>query len=258
MGGRQIRPAGVYKAVSHELKHQLMPGYNVPVPPWFAVMNSVPPAETLVRTVTPRHRVPNPRAVKPKKLFRPQSIAYPEDALRTSFYKDHPWELARPRVVLELDGKDHQHCDWSKGLRQPGIPLTGERYIKQPYNVKRGRLTHSSVVQRQLWLMENEKMSKRKAYDTVRREFYRLRQEEEIEKRIAIEEARYVGAYFGKTRLDIGMQLEDQEFENWKIWAGKETASREARASSDIETFGLEEEDVAVEAAEAQPAPAAA
>lgn len=89
-------------------------------------MNSVPPAESLVRTVTPRHRMPNPKAKKPKKLYRPQAISYPEDALRTSFYKDHPWELARPRVVLELDGKDYQHCDWSKGLRQPGVPLTGE------------------------------------------------------------------------------------------------------------------------------------
>ncbi|KAH0496186.1 hypothetical protein TgHK011_003563 [Trichoderma gracile] len=252
MGGRQIRPAGVYKAVSQELKHAPMPGYAVPAPPWFAVMNSVPPSETLVRNVTPRHRMPNPKTMaragsgKPKKLFRPQSVSYPEDALRTSFYKDHPWELARPRVVLELDGKDYQRCDWSKGLRQPGIPLTGE-----------------SVVQRQLWLMENDlvdgvKMSKRKAYDIVRREFYRLRQEEEVEKRIAVEEARYVGAYFGKTRLEVGMQLEDQEYENWKIWAGKETANREARASSEIETFGLEEEeDAALETAEAQPVPVA-
>ncbi|KAK1239373.1 hypothetical protein MKX07_008861 [Trichoderma sp. CBMAI-0711] len=234
MGGRQIRPAGVYKAVSQELKHAPMPGYAVPTPPWFAVMNSVPPSETLVRNVTPRHRMPNPKAIragggKPKKLFRPQSVSYPEDALRTSFYKDHPWELARPRVVLELDGKDYQ-----------------------------------SVVQRQLWLMENQlvdgvKMSKRKAYDIVRREFYRLRQEEEVEKRIAVEEARYVGAYFGKTRLEVGMQLEDQEYENWKIWAGKETANREARASSEIETFGLEEEeDAALETAEAQPLPVAA
>lgn len=107
--------------------------------------------------------------------------------------------------------------------------------------------------------MDGVKMSKRKAYDIARREFYRLRQEEEVEKRIAVEEARYVGAYFGKTRLDVGMQLEDQEYENWKIWAGKETANREARASSEIETFGLEEEeDAALETAEAQPLPVAA
>lgn len=99
-----------------------------------------------------------------------------------------------------------------------------------------------SVVQRQLWLMENEKMNKQRAYDVTRREFYRLRQEEEVEKRVALEEARHVGAYFGKSRLDVGMQLENREFENWKIWAGKETASREAANTADVETFGMEDD----------------
>ncbi|KYK56209.1 37S ribosomal protein S25 [Drechmeria coniospora] len=225
MGGRQIRPAGVLKAVSQELTHQMLPGHAAAMPPWFEVMSSVPPAESLVRTVTPRLRKANAKTTKPKKLYRPQSISYLEDALRTNFYKDHPWELARPRIVLELDGKDHQHCDWSRGLRQPGVPLSGE-----------------CVVQRQLYLMQTERLSKRKAYDAARHELYRLRQAEEIEKRVAVEEARHVGAYFGLSRLDVGMQLEDQEFENWKIWAGKETANREARASAEIETFGLEDE----------------
>ncbi|KAJ3529409.1 hypothetical protein NM208_g9772 [Fusarium decemcellulare] len=88
-----------------------------------------------------------------------------------------------------------------------------------------------------MWLMENEKLSKRKAYDITRREFYRLRQEEEIEKRVALEEAKHVGAYFGKTRIDVGHILEDKEFENWKIWAGKETERQEAMRSSEIESF---------------------
>jgi small subunit ribosomal protein S23 len=35
--------------------------------------------------------------------------------------------LARPRIVLENDGKDAQKCDWSR-IQQPGRPLTGERY----------------------------------------------------------------------------------------------------------------------------------
>ncbi|KAG6040754.1 hypothetical protein E4U41_007194 [Claviceps citrina] len=234
MGGRQIRPARVFQAVSQELNHQMLAGHAVVQPPWYQVMNAVPPAESLVRIIPPRHRMPNPKAKKPKKLYRPQSISYPEDALRTNFYKDHPWELARPRVILELDGKDYQYCDWSKGLRQPGVPLTGE-----------------CVVQRQLYLMKAEKMSRDKAYDTARREFYRLRQEEEIEKRVAVEEAKYVGGYFGKTRLDVGMQLEDQEFENWKVWAGKQTEEREARSNSEIQTFDAEIEEVAEEGADA-------
>ncbi|KAF4472020.1 37S ribosomal S25 mitochondrial [Fusarium albosuccineum] len=233
MGGRQIRPARVLHTVSEELNHNILGQKAVPTPPWFSIMQSVPPSETLVRTIPPRHRAPNPKATKPKNLFRPQRISYPEDALRTTFYKDHPWELARPRIILELDGKDYQHCDWSKGLKQNGIPL---------------------VVQRQMWLMENDKLSKRKAYDITRREFYRLRQEEEIEKRVALEEAKHVGAYFGKTRIDVGHILEDKEFENWKIWAGKETERQEAMRSSEIESFGLEEEGAAEETVDADAA----
>ena len=109
-----------------------------------------------------------------------------------------------------------------------------------------------SVVQRQLWRMQNEGMDRQTAYDMTRREFYRLRQEEEIERRVAKEEARYVGAYFGKTRLDVGTLLEDSEYENWKIWAGKEAERRELRragetgvgaddAEAEVDDIGSEE-----------------
>ncbi|KAI8724488.1 37S ribosomal protein S25, mitochondrial [Fusarium sp. LHS14.1] len=226
MGGRQIRPARVFQTVTEELNHNLLGHKSIATPPWYNIMQTVPPSETLVRPIPTRHRAPNPRATKPKNIFRPQRIRYLEDGLRTTFYKDHPWELARPRIIMELDGKDYQHCDWSKGLKQPGIPLSGE-----------------CVVQRQMWLMENENMTERKAYDVTRREFYRLRQAEEIEKRVSVEEARHVGAYFGKTRIDVSHGLEDREFENWKLWAGKETERTEARRNSEIESFGLEEEE---------------
>lgn len=76
-------------------------------------------------------------------------------------------------------------------------------------------------------------MSQSKAYDTARREFYKLRQAEQIERRVAQEEARHVGAYFGKTRSEVGMLLEDHEFENWKVWAGKETEALKALQASD-------------------------
>ena len=83
------------------------------------------------------------------------------------------------------------------------------------------------------------------AYDVTRREFYRLRQEEEIEKRLAREEARYVGAYFGMTRSQIGMVLEDSEYENWKVWAGKEAKRREANTAQVTEEAEPEEETAA-------------
>ncbi|KLO86568.1 Uncharacterized protein LW93_11345 [Fusarium fujikuroi] len=214
MGGRQIRPARVLQTVTEELNHNVLGDKSIPTPPWYNIMQSVPPAEALVRNVTPRLRSPNLQARKPKNLYRPQGIWYREDRLRSTFYRDHPWELARPRVILESDGKDYH------------------------------------VVQRQLWLMEKERLSEKKAYDITRREFYRLRQEEEIEKRVALEEAKHVGAYFGKSRIDVSHQLEDREFENWKIWAGKETERQEASRNSEIEDFGLEEveEDIADDA----------
>lgn len=59
-------------------------------------------------------------------MFKPQYMTFEEDQLRKNFYGDHPWELARPRIVLENDGKDAQNYDWS-GIQQPGRPLDGER-----------------------------------------------------------------------------------------------------------------------------------
>jgi len=81
----------------------------------------------------------------------------------------------------------------------------------------------NSVIQRQLWLLHNvEGMTSTKAYDISRREFYALRHEEDVERRVAKEEALSTGAYFGKSILEIGMELEDQSYEEWKAWAMKE------------------------------------
>lgn len=128
MGARQIRPAKVLKTKTDELRNHLFSHRKVATPPWYEVMSSCPPSESLVRTVPVQHHQPtaSKKAAKPRNLYRPQSITYPEDRLRRVFYKDHPWELARPRVLVESDGKDYQFVDWSKGLRQPGIALSGE------------------------------------------------------------------------------------------------------------------------------------
>ncbi|CAI6041625.1 unnamed protein product [Clonostachys chloroleuca] len=232
MGVKQIRPARVYKAAENELRNRILQNKPIPTPPWFEVVNSVPPSENAVRTVALRHRAPSKKATKPRNLYRPQQITYPEDSLRSTFYKDHPWELARPRNIVETDGRDAQRYDWSRGLRQRGMQLSGE-----------------SVVQRQLWLMENQQMGREKAYDQARREFYRLRQEEEIERRVALEEAKYVGAYFGKSRLDVGLQLENAEYEKWKVWAAKESERREALLQ-ESRASDFEDEDADVEALE--------
>lgn len=132
MRGRQIRPARVFQTVKEELSRDAMGGQNTYQPPWFKIVASVPPSETLVRTIPQQLNeeaalLQHSKARKPRNIYRPQKIVYLEDKLRTIFYKDHPWELARPRIILESDGKDSQRCDWSRGVRQSGMALTGER-----------------------------------------------------------------------------------------------------------------------------------
>lgn len=63
------------------------------------------------------------------------------------------------------------------------------------------------------------------AYDQARKELYRQRHAKETEARVAREEAQATGAYFGPGPLQIGMQLEDQAYEGWKVWAEKETVA---------------------------------
>lgn len=61
------------------------------------------------------------------KTERPRKIVYPEDRLRRRFYEDHPWELRRPRCLIESTGDGTQR-DWSS-LLQKGrsiSDLTGE------------------------------------------------------------------------------------------------------------------------------------
>lgn len=50
-----------------------------------------------------------------------------------------------------------------------------------------------------------------------------MRLQEEVERRVAREEALSTGAYFGKSALEVGMDIEDKEWDKWKAWAEKET-----------------------------------
>jgi len=224
MGGTNLRPARVYQTATLLLESRAL---SHP-PPWYTTIGSIPPSEIITRPLPVQLREPytRRRVKKASKLFKPQPIQYEEDKLRSDFFGDHPWELARPRIVLEDDGKDGQRWDWSN-IQQRGRPLSGE-----------------SVIQRQLWLMNNVSgMSRDQAYDKARKEFYALRQEEEVERRVAREEALSTGAYFGKGVLEVGMELEDQAYEDWKAWATKEVETIERQRDSAYTSFTAPEED---------------
>lgn len=75
-------------------------------------------------------------------------------------------------------------------------------------------------------------MPRAAAYDQARKEFYALRLKQQIERRVSVEEATATGAYFGKSALEIGQELEDRQFEEWKAWAEKEVVALEQRRAS--------------------------
>ena len=79
-----------------------------------------------------------------------------------------------------------------------------------------------------MWLMKNRAMSKPMAYDVARREFYFQRHREDIRRRVAREEALHVGAVFGKGPLEIGMELEDKVWDDWKRWAQEQIDDEDA------------------------------
>lgn len=81
-------------------------------------------------------------------------------------------------------------------------------------------------------------ITKEQAYDVARKEFYAIRQQEDIQRRVAQEEARMVGGYFGKTRLQVSMELEDVMYEKWKKWAEGEAFKLQAERDSAYANFG--------------------
>lgn len=115
------------------------------------------------------------------------------------------------------------------------------------------------VVQRQLWLMENgipervlneaagtwelvyKPCTKEQAYDMARKEFYLERQREDIRRRVLVEEARYVGAYFGRSQLQMGLRSEDKVYDEWRAWAEAENSKMQADRESAYANFGNED-----------------
>lgn len=218
-------------------------------PVWLDVVGDIPPAQIFIRTQPQQHpltkirtksRPPPPYApplpegekpetrvevevVKPKhtkkkasQLFQPVQIRYEEDELRKQFFSDHPWELARPRIVLETDGRDSSRVDWSKGIQQPLRKVDGE-----------------AVVQRQLHLLQTTPdITVSEAYDKARREFYAVRRRDEILRRVAAEEAQSTDAVFGKSLNQIGMQLENEQYNDWEEWSRKMVVEQAQRTAA--------------------------
>ena len=228
MGRYDFRPLRVHQTATQLLQNERISN----VPPWYDVIGAIPPSQPLIRTQPFPHERTNkqPRTKKASRLFKPQKITYEEDKLRRDFYGDHPWELARPRMIIEDDGKDSYKTNW-KDIRQPEKALSGERYVL--FVLTKEATESRSVIQRQMWLQRNiPNITKARAYDQARKEFYKLRLVEDTERRVAREEALHVGARFGPSAMEIGMQLENEEYERWKVWAEKQVELQQQRQAA--------------------------
>ena len=68
-------------------------------------------------------------------------------------------------------------------------------------------------------------LTKSQAYDLARRQLYTHRHFEDIERRIAREEALHTGAYFQPGPNALAAPLEDAKFDAWREWAARRVAS---------------------------------
>lgn len=160
-------------------------------------------------------------------VHRVPKLRFVEDSLRKIFYKQHPWELARPKNLIENSGEENNKCDWSHML-QLYKPLDGE-----------------SVVQRTLWLMKNESnLTPFEAYDKARFEFYKLRMSEEMESHVAKEESSMYGGIIGSTNVNWNLSKEQEYIDIWTQIAEERTQVMEANMNRSSAPVGsmVEEE----------------
>ncbi|KAI8358907.1 mitochondrial ribosomal protein S25 [Mortierella sp. GBAus27b] len=202
-------PAKVHSYVTKLLKANL-----IKTPPvWYTATTLAPPSPTFIRepeaaaeaeatsagansTSSSIHNVTrSSRSNKHlrSKTERPQKIVYPEDRLRRRFYEDHPWELRRPRCLVETNG-DGTHRDWSTLLQK-------DRSVAD--------LTGEDVIQYQLYLM-SKGAKEQEAYHLATKEFYLIRAQEETEARVAKAQAMAFGLQPRRSFVMSGLKREEE------------------------------------------------
>lgn len=89
-----------------------------------------------------------------------------------------------------------------------------------------------SVIQYQLHLLRTTSLTKTEIYDLARKQFYQIRLEEDIQRRIATEEALSTGAVFDKHYMDIIFEREGKVLQDWRTKAAQDLAIRKHRRNA--------------------------
>ena len=109
---------------------------------------------------------------------------------------------------------------------------------------------YPSVIQYQLHLIETyPNLSTSAAYDIARKEFYAVRLEQDIQKRVAAEEALSVGAIFDTPYFDIMFEREGQVLREWRNKASQDLAIRKHRRNAAYSSTAAAEDAAAAAAA---------
>ncbi|CAO3570927.1 unnamed protein product [Mortierella alpina] len=230
----KVPPAKVHSYVTKLLKANLIKSPPIGTPPHHS-----PPLSTFLRERDPSGATPNAQlpfeeeakkalskkeaatassSSKTKELSRsarsqkhlrwkserPKTIVYPEDRLRRRFYEDHPWELRRPRCLVETSG-DGTRRNWET-LLQEGRSIAD--------------LTGEDVIQHQLYLMSTGK-SEREAYHIATQEFYLHRAQEETEARVAKAQAMAFGLKPRRSAVMNGLRREEEAIRQAELNAPK-------------------------------------
>lgn len=137
--------------------------------------------------------------------LRPQPIVYEGDRIRRQFFRDHPWEAKRPRMLTETDYT----------LEEPISPTLSRGQVPELYMWSRINPSVEDVVQCTLKTAECTDMSLSQAYRRTIASYHAIHAEREHRMRHAILEARSLGAEFGPTETERGFIKESRELDKW-------------------------------------------
>lgn len=155
-------------AAAQRVESGLQGGIIRNAPIWYDAIKQNPPSDLFCayRAILPEEtgsfytrRVGQRK--RPNYITKPQAIVYPEDKVRDTFYASHPFELSRPRSLLQYESSFDAY-DWSKNIygNRADLDVCGE-----------------NVVQRTMYLATQKPL--REAYEIALEEFYAVRSEEE-------------------------------------------------------------------------------
>ncbi|WFD18405.1 mitochondrial ribosomal small subunit component [Malassezia caprae] len=147
--------------------------------------------------------------------LRPQPIVYEADRIRRQFFRDHPWETARPQTLAEMD-YTLDHGD------EPEIPAGTWPELSMwsrmnPSVEKYVCCANGSVIQCTLKTREVGGVSLSDAYRRTIASYHAIQAERELRMRYANLEARSLGADMGLSETERGFLKEGRELDKWAV-----------------------------------------